>query len=114
MRTTSPLATIAAIALVFTLAGCSGSGGGELSYEDSPLSKYLMASTGSELSREEQQKQADEQQRKQEELVAQCMSREGFEYTPNTDNGSTVVAPPEATSSGSPRSGNGSRSTGTA
>lgn len=91
MRTTGPLATIAATALVFSLAGCSGSGGGELSYEDSPLSKYLMASTGSELSPEEQQKQADEQQRKQEELVAQCMSREGFEYTPNTDNGSTIV-----------------------
>lgn len=90
MRTTGPLAVLAASALALTLAGCSGDGGGELSYEDSPLSKYLSAAYGGDLSPEEQQKKFEEEQRKQEELVAECMAKEGFEYTPSTSTGGAI------------------------
>lgn len=93
MRSTGPLAALAATAMVFVLAGCSGTQGGDaLTYEDSPLSEYLTAAYGGDLSPEEQQKQSEENQRKIEELVAQCMADEGFEYSPNTDNGGMVFS----------------------
>lgn len=92
MRSTGPLAVLATTALALTLAGCSGPGGGELSYEDSPLNEYLSAAYGGDLSPEEQQKQMDEQNREREELMAQCMAEEGFEYTPNLDNGGVVMS----------------------
>lgn len=95
MRSTGPLAVIAASALALTLAGCSTGSGGELTYEDSPLGKYLSAAYGGDLSPEEQQKQFDEQQRKQEDLMAECMAKEGFEYKPNLQNGTVVVADDE-------------------
>ncbi|MBO9625997.1 MAG: hypothetical protein J7484_06455 [Microbacterium sp.] len=91
MRSTGPLAAIAATALALTLAGCSA-GANELTYEDSPLNAYLSSSYGGDLSPEEQQKQFDEQQRKQEELMAKCMAKEGFEYTPNLQNGGMIIA----------------------
>lgn len=88
MRSTVPLAAVAASAMVFILTGCGGApSGDELSYEDSPLNEYLSAAWGGDLSPEEQQKKMEEQQAKVEALVAQCMSDEGFEYTPNTDSG---------------------------
>ncbi|GAA1121541.1 hypothetical protein GCM10009651_00100 [Microbacterium natoriense] len=93
MRSTGPLAVLAAAALALTLAGCStGGGNGGLTYEDSPLNKYLSAAYGGDLSPEEQQKKLDEQQRKQEDLMAECMAKEGFEYKPNLQNGGTVVS----------------------
>ncbi|MBW8763005.1 MAG: hypothetical protein JF592_10515 [Microbacterium sp.] len=92
MRSTGPLAVLAASALALTLAGCSAGTGGELTYEDSPLSKYLSSAYGGDLSPEEQQKQFEEQQRKQEDLMAECMAKEGFEYKPNVQNGGMVVA----------------------
>lgn len=91
MRSTGPLAAIAATALALTLAGCS-TGAGELTYEDSPLSEYLNSAFGGDMSPEEQQKKFDEQQRKQEELMAECMAKEGFEYTPNLQNGGMIIA----------------------
>lgn len=91
MRSTGPLAVLAASALALTLAGCSANGGGELSYEDSPLNEYLSASYGGDLSPEEQQKKFDEQQRQQEDLMAQCMAEEGFEYQPNVVNSGMVT-----------------------
>lgn len=92
MRSTVPLAALAASAMVFILTGCGGaSPDDQLTYEDSPLSQYLSAAWGGDLSPEEQQKKMEEQQAKVEELVAQCMADEGFEYTPNTDTG-TVMA----------------------
>lgn len=92
MRSTGPLAALAATAMVFVLAGCSGpSSGGDLSYEDSPLNKYLSAAYGGDLSPEEQQKLSEERQAQTEELVAKCMAEEGFEYAPNTDNGSGMM-----------------------
>ncbi|WP_194765575.1 hypothetical protein [Microbacterium sp. UFMG61] len=95
MRTTGPLAALAATALVFTLAGCSGATDGELTYEDSPLNEYLSAAYGGDLSPEEQQKQFEERQLKTEELMAECMAEEGFEYTPNTQNGGMVFSDDE-------------------
>lgn len=92
MRSTGPLAALAATALALTLAGCSGPGGGELTYEDSPLNEYLSAAYGGDLSPEEQQKKMDEQNREREELMAQCMAEEGFEYKPNLENGGVVMS----------------------
>ena len=87
-RTRSFVALIAAAALALT--GCGGGGGGgdgKLDYEDSPLSKYLAVLYSGGLSPdatpEEQQQYWNEQNRKIEELVAQCMTEQGFEYVPN-------------------------------
>ena len=68
------------------LAGCSGSGAPTDASTESPLSKYLSSVWGSNLSDEEQQAKFQEQQKRAEELVAECMSKEGFEYIPNTSN----------------------------
>ncbi|WP_341955341.1 hypothetical protein [Microbacterium sp. LWH13-1.2] len=94
MRSTGPLAAFfAATAMVVVLAGCSASAGDDsLSYDDSPLAEYVSAAYGGDLSPEEQQKQVEERQRQTEELVAQCMSDEGFEYTPIIDNGGVAVS----------------------
>jgi hypothetical protein len=93
MRSTGPLAALAATAMMFVLAGCSGTAGDDgLSYEDSPLTKYVTAAYGGDLSPEEQQKQMEENQREIEELVAKCMADEGFEYAPNTDAGGMVMS----------------------
>ncbi len=93
MRTSGSLAIVATTVLALALAGCAGGPGGDkLDYEDSPLNKYLSAAWGGDLSPEEQQKQLEEQTREQEELVAECMAEEGFDYTPNTDNGAVVIS----------------------
>lgn len=87
-RIRSLVALIATATLALT--GCAGGvdgGDGKLSYEDSPLSKYLSGLFSGGLSPdatpEEQQQYWNEQQRKTEELVAQCMTEQGFEYVPN-------------------------------
>jgi hypothetical protein len=70
-----------AIATTITLAACAGAdgdgGGGGLTYEDSPLSKYLEAVNGVW-----DEERAAKEQQEVEELVATCMTEEGFEYTP--------------------------------
>lgn len=72
---------IAASAAVLMLAACTagpaGGGGGELSYEDSPLTKYLEAVNG-----EWTEERAIADAKKTEELKAECMAEEGFEYVP--------------------------------
>ncbi len=95
-RTSSFVALIAASTLALTGCGGGGNGGdGQLSYEDSPLSKYLSSVFTNGLSpdatQQEQQEFYNEQNRKTEELVAQCMTKEGFEYVPNTSNGSVTI-----------------------
>lgn len=86
MRSSVPFAALAASATIIALAGCAGaSSGSELTPEDSPLSEYLSAAWGGDLSPEEQQKKFAEQQAKVEALVAQCMADEGFEYAPAGD-----------------------------
>ena len=74
---------------VLALSGCAAAGsggGGELSYEDSPLGTYTTALYG-DIDREK----FEAQQAEVEELVAACMKEEGFEYLPNTQNGGGVV-----------------------
>lgn len=88
-RARAAVPVLAALALL--LSGCSGSekepgdaaGGAE---RESPLAKYFNAVYGGELSPEEQERQFAEQQRETEELVAQCMQEQGFEYTPDTSS----------------------------
>jgi hypothetical protein len=88
-RASAPLSALAALALL--LSGCSGSEkddtGSAGAEQGSPLEKYLSAAYGADLSPEEQEEKFAEQQRQTEELVAQCMQEEGFEYTPATDTG---------------------------
>lgn len=93
MRSTGPLVALAATGTVLLLAGCAGTSGDDgLTYEDSPLTKYVTAAYGGDMSPEEQQKKMQEDQRTMEDLVATCMAEEGFEYAPNTDTGGMVVS----------------------
>lgn len=46
----------------------------------------MASAYGTDLSPEEQQKKYAEEDRKREELVAQCMKEEGFEYKPNVQS----------------------------
>ena len=97
---THPRSLVALIAAAtLTLAGCApggGGGGGKLTYEDSPLAKYLSGIFSDGLSpdatQQERQDFYNEQQRKTEELVAQCMTDQGFEYVPNSRNGAITVS----------------------
>ncbi len=95
-RTRSLVALIAAATLALT--GCGGggdTGDGKLDYDDSPLSRYLSEVFSGGLSPdatpEEQQQFWAEQQRKIEELVAKCMTAEGFEYVPNNPTVDTPI-----------------------
>jgi len=86
-RTTAALSALTAGALVLT--GCSGSDDDPATAEqDSPLTGYLTAAYGGDLSPEEQERQFAEQQEQQEELVALCMQEQGFEYAPATQSSS--------------------------
>lgn len=79
-------------ALVVLLAGCSGggpgpetTGGGE---EDvGPLGEYMMK-LGGNLD----QADAEEMSRRMEELTAECMAEEGFDYNPSTQSGVSFVS----------------------
>ncbi len=89
----APLSALAALALL--LSGCSGSdgeaaGATDAAEETSPLTEYLDAVYGGELSPEEQEREFAEQQERTEELVAQCMQEQGFEYRPATAAGTVV------------------------
>jgi hypothetical protein len=75
------------------LLGACSSSPAEGSTDDertSPLTAYFEAMYGSGLSETEQQAEYDEQNRKTEELVAECMNDQGFEYVPNTSTGTVV------------------------
>ncbi|WP_167050638.1 hypothetical protein [Salinibacterium sp. ZJ77] len=82
---------IAAVAAAALLTGCSGPGGGPAADEKSPIEKVLEQLYGMDMSPEDQEKQWAEQNAKTEELVSECMQKEGFEYVPNTDNGGIVI-----------------------
>lgn len=87
MRAATRLVPLVIIATM-GLTACTGSGGGgDLSWEDSPLSRYLSAAYGGDLSQEEQERKMAERQKQVEELVAECMTEEGFEYTPVDQRG---------------------------
>ena len=89
---------VTAVAAALTLTGCGvvpGTGEAKLTYQDSPLSKYLESvfsgGLGPDATDQERQEYYNEQNRKTEELVAQCMTKQGFEYVPNTQNGSITI-----------------------
>lgn len=78
---------VAAIALT----GCSGGGestGGASAAEEGPLTTYMSALWDDEAMSQEK---LDAENLKTEELVAACMTKEGFEYEPNTNNGGVVT-----------------------
>jgi hypothetical protein len=72
----APIALVLGIGL--TLSACSAIGGApELDPEKSPLAEYMSAFYG-----EQDQDFYDEQAKKTEELVAECMNDDGWEYLP--------------------------------
>lgn len=85
-----PLAVAAA--LLFT--GCTGSAAPDSSddggaSERSPLTEYLSAIYGEQGSSDEE---LAAQQKKREELVATCMKKSGFDYTPDLQAATTTYA----------------------
>lgn len=87
MRSSIFLAPVAAIVMI-TLAGCSATPStgdaddAALTAEDSPLSEYLEASYSAGLSPEDEDKKDAAVWDAGEELIAECMKDQGFEYTP--------------------------------
>ncbi|SJN12715.1 hypothetical protein FM113_15650 [Leucobacter sp. 7(1)] len=82
-------AALAIAALALT--GCSGDSGKAESgaaYEEGPLGKYMSALWDDEAMTQEK---FDAENLKTEELVAACMTKEGFEYEPNTNSGGVVT-----------------------
>lgn len=77
----APLTVVTALALAACSPAADGDGGDKR--PESPLSAYLSSVWGGDLSTEEQEARYTEQQKASEKLVAQCMSEEGFDYTPN-------------------------------
>ncbi len=91
MRKTSHILFGACLASALALTGCSnGDDKATDSSEESygPLSDYFMAL---DMGQDWTQEDYDQQEVKREELVAECMAKEGFEYTPNTNNGGGVI-----------------------
>lgn len=79
-------ATLAAAALLLT--ACSGGDSGGKQPDEGPLSKYMNELfEGEEFSQE----MFDKQQLETEELIAACMTNEGFEYTPNPSTGGVMM-----------------------
>ncbi|MFF2634082.1 hypothetical protein ACFVR6_14465 [Microbacterium sp. NPDC058021] len=86
-------AVVGAVALIVALTGCTpAAGGGAEEEELSPLSRYLSAAWGGDLSEEEQIERMEKDNAEREELVAQCMTEEGFEYIPAPNTGSISFA----------------------
>ncbi|MBO9556844.1 hypothetical protein [Cellulomonas sp.] len=77
MRRTTVLPVVAAVAAL-VLTGCTDGGSSPSDDETGPLSAFWEKVGGSY-----DQDEADAQQRKVEELIAACMSEQGFEYVPN-------------------------------
>jgi hypothetical protein len=101
VRRTAVLACAAALALTGCTGGDddSGSKGSESSdeYTPGPLDEYTARIYGYSLDSDEQsmqnaQAEAERQNREVEEMVAACMSEQGFDYTPNDQNGSTTFS----------------------
>ncbi|SDQ85166.1 hypothetical protein [Microbacterium sp. cf332] len=75
-------AASATVGLMLILAGCTGADAPADDEEMSPLGEYFSAFYGGDLSEEEQQAKYEAENKQREELVAQCMQDEGFEYIP--------------------------------
>ncbi len=88
MTTPRFLAALSASALVLALAACSPSG--ETASDDeysSPLNDYLSAVWGGDVTDEDWMMRAEEELRVREEIVAECMAEQGFDYIPVVDMG---------------------------
>ena len=81
------VASLAAVLLI-ALSGCSAPEAQSADPADSPLNAYMAAFWGGDLSEEEQMERFEKENLEREELVAQCMTDQGFEYIPVTNNGS--------------------------
>lgn len=107
--TVRTVAVVASCSALLLMSACSGPDGeGEQKKGDTagtewvpgPLDEYTARIYGysldeDEQSQEEAQAQSDAQNREVEELVATCMQEQGFDYTPNTANSTTVGTSPE-------------------
>jgi hypothetical protein len=85
-RPFAALASAALLALILTGCGAGPDADGAPDPADSPLSKYMMAIYGQSGDEEDWEKKAIEDNKETEELVAECMTEEGFEYIPQTQN----------------------------
>lgn len=70
------------VGAVLLLAGCTGTSVDASDEKVSPLSEYFIALSGGDLSPEEQEAKYAAEDKQREELMAQCMQDEGFEYVP--------------------------------
>jgi hypothetical protein len=70
-------AALTALAAALALSACAGADQGALTYEDSPLNAYLSGAYA-----ERDQAYWDDFQRQVEELSAECMAEQGWEYVP--------------------------------
>lgn len=90
LTTTLPIAAVAGALLLSGCAGNTDSANTEAT--KGPLEEYL----GAIWSQEDMtQEKLDEQHRKAEELTAECMLKEGFEYTPNLASGPQMATSDE-------------------
>ncbi|WP_241521915.1 hypothetical protein [Arthrobacter pityocampae] len=85
-RIITALTTTMCVSALFV--GCAAPAETSADIEESPLSEFFSSASGGDLSPEEQEKKFAEDERQREELVAQCMTEEGFEYTPNLQSAS--------------------------
>lgn len=81
-------AALAVAVLLPALAGCTGSPEASTDPADSPLGDYMSSIWGGDLSEDEQIARMEADNLAREELTAECMAEEGFDYIPVTDNGS--------------------------
>ncbi|GMA32178.1 hypothetical protein [Litorihabitans aurantiacus] len=95
--TTGRIAAVAA-AMALGLVACGSDdggsgGGGELTYEDSPLMPYFTAGDSEEFDQEAMSAQYEEESARVEQLTAECMAGQGFEYTPQDFSGQISFGP---------------------
>lgn len=81
----SALALISGASLLLT--GCSGGGGATATEEENALWEYFSALESGE---EWNQEMYDEQQKLEQDSIAACMTKQGFEYTPDIQSGGSV------------------------
>lgn len=84
-------AAAAALALGLTACGSGdggGPGGGDLTWEDSPLAEFFTTGEEAEFDQEAEEARYAQESARLEQLVAECMAEQGFEYTPNDSSGS--------------------------
>ena len=78
---------VAAGALLLT--SCSGSSdpGSQPSWEESPLGKIMSQAYGYDPDPDAMQERFESEEKQRQELMAECMSEQGFEYVPYTPSG---------------------------